>query len=412
MSPKAALVVDLDPEAFDYVQAWQEATPEEIPEPGAERGEAPASLYFLGPANELLLGFPFREEGAPPSFRIHRLEEWWRDQLQSVREGRMSDLDFQARRAWLLSQSNRLRKLVHSRLSDDLLWLDRDPLGGCLVRRSRSSEFKITAPGGAGGIPQGFLAQDSVENASLLPAPLQGLLSLLTEGPKYVKQASDYPQTITLLEAITQRFNLTPKTVRCGDLPSRQGGATFSVLGPNQDELKILEQNWSKIVLKGKVHLNRQRLAFLGATMATAFTARYKGDNSPTNRSSIQLLVEGPRKMAILTGDGRPESLADSLRQRSPQHAPCVVFKAAHHGSDHNIRVNEKQNEVLSWVNPRHVWVSCDGSNHPSPTFLSYILSQRNHGNYDVLLTNSNQAASLLRSPYVKLRRKGMSALL
>ena len=252
-----------------------------------------------------------------------------------------------------------------------------------------------------------------------LPEPLGGLVHHALRGVAHLNALADFPKTLRLVDAIRQAW---PNTRICENVGSpgsattsdfKVGGFGLRVLGPDQKERQLLRSHWNRVREKGRVHLGRDHIAFLEASVHRAFTDSYSADSSVTNRSSIQLLVEGPNRFAVLTGDGRPETLLRGLQSGGlPKAKRCRVFKAAHHGSDHNIRIDELDNAVLTALEPKIIWVSGKGEHHPSEKFLLYLAGQRARHKFAIKLTNGNKALQRTGANYADTVEKGTFAYL
>jgi hypothetical protein len=261
--------------------------------------------------------------------------------------------------------------------------------GAVLVRRAerfrihcRSEELRdlITA----GKIPP--LGADEV----------RGLLHLARNGPRLLRSVEESNEVLTLVEALHKELqNVTITGAKARDDTSLFSSiAHLDILGPDDTELQVLARVWDRVRRKGVIHIDRHNDALLEVALHRAMVPRYSMDSSPTNRSSIQIRATGPDASVILTGDGRQETLMRGLEQIGK--GACRVFKAAHHGSARNIRMQEMPNRMLSKLEPEQVWVSGAGDEHPSRDFLDYLRHQYAHTPFRLKVTNANAHVNAL----------------
>lgn len=225
-----------------------------------------------------------------------------------------------------------------------------------------------------------------------LPPSVRGLLHLKLHGTALLQSARSAVDAVNFIEAL-RLLGIQLAVARVGDQPIRVLGdqLRLHILGPDAEELRRLAKKWDEIRGKLKTfHVGYQRLAFVEATMVAADIGRYSPDPSVTNRSSIQLLAETDRACAVLTGDGIPETLERTLRTSRFPSRECRIFKAAHHGSDHNIDLRQLPNRLLSVFKPEEIWVSGFGEHHPARNFLAYLCAQPDSLRTRVLVTNRN----------------------
>jgi beta-lactamase superfamily II metal-dependent hydrolase len=105
------------------------------------------------------------------------------------------------------------------------------------------------------------------------------------------------------------------------------GKFTLRVVGPNQQNLEALRQEWLMWLSKAE-----KEMASHPTTLANA-------DKSVPNLSSIVLLAECDKKTVLLTGDARSDHILSGLDQAgllSNGTLHIDVLKVAHHGSNRN----------------------------------------------------------------------------
>lgn len=233
-----------------------------------------------------------------------------------------------------------------------------------------------------------------------LPPAVRGLLHLVHHGTPILESVKTASDTMTLVEAL--RVILGKDKVTLAQVEERpritalQGALTLHVVGPDEPELKRLREKWSEIRERGRVHMRMQHTAFLEASFFAADAGRFRMDPSVTNRSSIQVVADAARGRAVLTGDGRPDTIERHLRSLPLLH--CQVFKAAHHGSDHNIDLRQDPNEILKTFQPDQIWVSGGDKFHPAREFLRYLQQQHEHVKFEIAVTNANPNVQAMQS--------------
>jgi hypothetical protein len=225
-----------------------------------------------------------------------------------------------------------------------------------------------------------------------MPPEVGGLLHLARDGPVLLEELRRDHEFLTLSDALRALPGVVVESATAGrtDRPLRTN-LRLDVLGPGAKDLAELRRSWRRIREKGRLHVRRAHLAFLEASLFDASHEHYALDRSVTNRSSIQVLASTSSGYAVLTGDGRPDTLIEGLQRVGVPPTPCVAFKAAHHGSSHNIALDEDPNLTFAMLKPRAVWISGSG-HHPTAAFIDYLRQQRGHLAFEVVATNLNDA--------------------
>lgn len=186
--------------------------------------------------------------------------------------------------------------------------------------------------------------------------------------------------------------NGKPKTVKIG-------GMKISVLGPTEDRLKELRDNWNKWLRskKGKSQLSKIRKqakvdekALSNGDMQAFFNSLNLGPavgdrNSVTesNISSIVCLVEEKGRTLLMTGDARDDHVYDDLvasglTDRDGQ-IHVDVLKIPHHGSENNFSLDFAQKVIAD-----HYVFCGNGSHHnPDERVVQRLLDSRIGSNAD-----------------------------
>ena len=148
--------------------------------------------------------------------------------------------------------------------------------------------------------------------------------------------------------------------------------ATVTFVGPIASRLERFRQEWEKA-------------AGRPAAMASLF--RDNLDESPTNLSSIVVLVEVEGRKILLTGDARADDIIDGFKEkRLSNKLPMTldVLKMPHHGSDRNMT-----KKFLEAFPAKNYIVSADGTyGNPDPNTIKAIVEIRGGDRYKIYFTN------------------------
>jgi hypothetical protein len=155
------------------------------------------------------------------------------------------------------------------------------------------------------------------------------------------------------------------------------GGLAFTVLGPNQQQLEELQEEWDKQLKKLKVAQRAEAQAMIAAFV----------DDSVYNLSSIILLATmGDRRM-LLTGDARGDYIIAGLKtagQFQGDRFHADLLKLPHHGSERNVAEG-----FFRQVTADHYVISADGKyGNPEIATLKMISEARGQDGYTIYLTN------------------------
>ena len=162
-----------------------------------------------------------------------------------------------------------------------------------------------------------------------------------------------------------------------GLLSSKSGkkkidGAQVTVVGPIKSRLDKFRQKWKDAVGKP-------------AALVALFSDKL--DESPTNLSSIVMLVEVNGSKILLTGDARGDDIVQGFKEaglagKLPM--KLDILKMPHHGSWRNI--TEK---FLKSFPARHYIFSADGKHgNPDPPTIKALVDVRGKDTYTMHFTN------------------------
>lgn len=135
------------------------------------------------------------------------------------------------------------------------------------------------------------------------------------------------------------------------------GSMRITVVGPFQEDLKELRDEWNKWLdsSKGRTQIakirsqsrrdersigNAELDSLLGSFLALADELGDRNKVTAPNLASLMLLIEEDGKTVLMTGDGHPDDLMDGLevagKLRSDGTMHVNVLKMLHHGSEFN----------------------------------------------------------------------------
>lgn len=188
-----------------------------------------------------------------------------------------------------------------------------------------------------------------------------------------------------------------------GPLPvvNLPGGMKLTILSPDDAGLEAMRKRWEKDLINQtnpdkkidpgdweaalEVLEDQNRLApdALGhgpvewpPDVEALSDAKFDGDESKPNGSSIAFLAEYEGKRALLAGDAHAEVMQASIERllegSDAPRLPVDVFKISHHGSQNNLSV-----ELLRVIDCSRYIISTNGArhNHPDPEAIARILT-------------------------------------
>lgn len=169
------------------------------------------------------------------------------------------------------------------------------------------------------------------------------------------------------------------------------GGMKVTVLGPRGVDLGRLRKEWKTIItnaglkpggvftgaklLEKAPRYAKDRLGTAPPNVERWANRKFTEDPSPSNTSSISLLLEFGDRKVVLTGDARSDSLIEGidrlLKERKLDRLAIDAFKVPHHGSKNNL-----SNELMKRLDCKHFLVSSSGRkfNHPDDDAVARII--------------------------------------
>jgi hypothetical protein len=164
------------------------------------------------------------------------------------------------------------------------------------------------------------------------------------------------------------------KTISLGD------GLKFTVLGPVEERIEKLQEEWNEVLKKKGLATNAK-----GKSIAAAFV-----DESVFNLSSIAVLAEAGKKTMLLTGDSRGDDIMKALQSSGMLKSGSIhvdLLKLPHHGSDRNVAT-----EFFRTVTADHYVCSADGRfGNPEISTLQMISEARGKEKFTIHLTNQEK---------------------
>ena len=111
--------------------------------------------------------------------------------------------------------------------------------------------------------------------------------------------------------------------------PLTMDNITLTIIGPNEENLKKLEEEWKEWIQKNEAKIMMSDPEILA-----------NADKSVPNLSSIMFLMESGGKTILFTGDGRGDFILEGLQKKGLMDKEgkihVDVFKVPHHGSIRN----------------------------------------------------------------------------
>lgn len=169
------------------------------------------------------------------------------------------------------------------------------------------------------------------------------------------------------------------------------GGMKITVVGPRWADLRGLRKEWNTVITNAGLESGGE---FTGAKLLEAAPRyakdrlgtdppnverwadrKFTEDPSPSNASSISLLLEFKNRKVLLTGDARSDSLIEGidrlLKERKLDRLKIDAFKVPHHGSKNNV-----SNALMQRLECQHFLVSSSGRkfNHPDDDAIARII--------------------------------------
>lgn len=155
------------------------------------------------------------------------------------------------------------------------------------------------------------------------------------------------------------------------------GGLDFTVLGPDQERLENLQEDWDKQLKKLKLAKPAEVLAAAAAIV----------DTSVYNLSSLIILATAGDRRMLLTGDALGADIVAGLKNLNLLHDNKFhvdLLKMPHHGSSRNETL-----DFFHQVTADHYVCSADGRyDNPDKQTLEWLCEARGQDKYTLHFTN------------------------
>jgi hypothetical protein len=192
--------------------------------------------------------------------------------------------------------------------------------------------------------------------------------------------------------------------VRNGQGPVTFGGLSLTVIGPFEEDLQTLREEWAAWLVANQAQLARTRTRMradvqrLGASEVELFReslalqAGALGDRKQVtapNLASLMLLAEADGKRVLLTGDGHANDILRGLAAAGHDALHVDVLKLQHHGSEFNIT-----EEFCRRVTADRYVITGNGAHaNPDLRALEAIIDARDGADYELRFNSSPTAA-------------------
>lgn len=202
---------------------------------------------------------------------------------------------------------------------------------------------------------------------------------------------------------------------------------TINVLTPNQEALAILEKYWRKelyklgfrekitnddvfddafefLLAKGKTIPGSD----LEKQISSSFDVKrliereYDEDDSPTNGSSIAMIINVDGKRLLFLGDSHPTPVCESLEKHRNDDKNPIYFdfiKVSHHGA-----IANNSRRLFSMTDAGIYCISSNGVQygHPSAATLAHIIGRKEKSFPTIYFNYENQGYHLLNNEPLK----------
>ncbi|ABZ75981.1 beta-lactamase domain protein [Shewanella halifaxensis HAW-EB4] len=182
------------------------------------------------------------------------------------------------------------------------------------------------------------------------------------------KELSGFVKT-TDIELISKHYD--PKV----DSNITVGELTVRIISPNYNALLDLGK-WKE---KEEAKLSRHKISgkeknelSIMEYLKTFNTYRFESDMSPTNRSSLAVIIEGDGFKGLFLGDSHSKDIEEYFSTREPDECLFDVVKISHHGSRKNT-----SNELLKTVISKEFIICADKSSrhaHPDSLMMARLI--------------------------------------
>ena len=231
----------------------------------------------------------------------------------------------------------------------------------------------VLDPGGA--VTPAGLETAGLTASSFLSVANLGDSSLVAASVAQGRRFSNHLSTLSIPQ--NAHFGGDLSVVGDGTQPWTRNGLKLTLIGPGEDELKNLQDEWKKQLPK---ILKKEALA--PADLATL-------DKSISNLASLVIIAEADNKRVLLTGDARGDKIVEWL-EKAEGTKPTYHFdivKMPHHGS----RRSNTDGFLQRVTGEKYVFSGNGHHTNPHPETLQKLLQHQPHGNYELVFTYGPQ---------------------
>lgn len=157
----------------------------------------------------------------------------------------------------------------------------------------------------------------------------------------------------------------------------------IQILSPCQSKLQELLRKWRPFTDSQSLLTSGCKHDYSESYKSLLASDTFQEDKSPTNGSSISLLLTVSGRNILLLGDCHPSTIVTSLRNlgyNENKPLACELVKVSHHGSKKNTSP-----ELLKLITAKSFVVLTDGSSHCLPNKLTLARIHNQHPNSEIL---------------------------
>lgn len=174
------------------------------------------------------------------------------------------------------------------------------------------------------------------------------------------------------------------------------------VLSPCRSKLQELIRKWRPFSDNQNLLTSGCKHDYSGSYKSLLASDTFEEDRSPTNGSSISLLLTISGRNILLLGDCHPSTIVASLRNLGYDEThplACELVKVSHHGSKKNTSP-----ELLKLLTAKSFVILTDGSSHCLPNKLTLARIHNEHPKSEILFNYP----SLIKIIYTNDERRAL----
>lgn len=219
-----------------------------------------------------------------------------------------------------------------------------------------------------------FLLDKEIEIKTIIFNSLQDIPDIVNDSRKQIS----YNQDNALRKKLLEEKDITVQSLSRGDYIELENGIKLTAITPTINALeKMLVNSINKEKKNNKQIANdiTQEITFEEALRKVKSNEdNFVKDPSPTNKSSIGLVIEYKDFKGLFLGDAQAEDVIDGLMEGGFNSQKFDVVKLSHHGSERNTSV-----ELIKLIG-RTEYILCANNQkshkHPNNLTLARIFSE------------------------------------